>query len=61
MYIMANEFHIKPWEYNSDGEVYQEDLVDLRAIKQIQWKSEKDEMERTRSQSDANHRVMRVR
>jgi hypothetical protein len=60
MYIMANEFHIKPWEYNSDGEVYQEDLVDLRAIKQIQWKSEKDERERGQ-QSDSHHRVMRVR
>jgi hypothetical protein len=41
MFLLADEFHIKPWEYNADGEVYKEDLSDIIALKYMKNESEK--------------------
>lgn len=51
MYIMANEFHIPPWEYNEDGERYKDDITSIIALKYIQNAAAKHESEKARLQS----------
>lgn len=51
MYIMANEFHIPPWEYNEDGERYKDDITSIIAIKYIQNAAAKHEQEKAQLQS----------
>ena len=46
MYILADEFNIKPWEVNDDGEIYKDDLTSMIALKYLQHAAQKHENER---------------
>jgi hypothetical protein len=52
MWLLAEEYKIKPWECNDDGEVYKEDISNLIAIKQLQHEAEKREIERSKALSE---------
>lgn len=46
MYILADEFNIKPWEANEDGEKYKDDLTTIIALKYLHHAAQKHENER---------------
>jgi hypothetical protein len=46
MFILIDEFKIKPWEYNDDGEVYKEDLANIIALKYMQSDAKRREQEK---------------
>lgn len=60
MFIMADQFKTMPWIYNG-GEIYQEDISDILAMKKLEWAAHKAEMERQQKIAGGDNRTMRVR
>lgn len=46
-FILADEFKIKPWESNLDGEHYPEDLSNIIALKRMQGEAIQHERNKT--------------
>jgi len=51
-FIMLDQFHVRPWEYSEDHEVYKEDIANMISMKHIQNEAERYNMEKERWKSE---------
>jgi len=52
-------FHIRPWEYNSDREVYKEDLANMINLKRLQREAEEHNIKKEQWRGQLQGRLAR--
>lgn len=58
-YLLLDLFHIRPWEYNDDHEVYKEDIADMINLKKLHNEAEQYNMKKAEWRADVQSRLAR--
>lgn len=58
-FVLLDVFHVRPWEYSEDHEIYREDLATCVNLKRLQQDAEISKMEKTQWRAEAQGRLSR--